>query len=301
MRLRTWWTLGGLFGTSSSDRDRALDGWVRVVAVECEILEHVLGYVEPSLKNFQLGVFLRRPAQLLGHLVEMVGVDVTVATRPNEVAHFQPTARRHDVCQQRVAGDIERHAKEHVGTSLGNHARQPSDAVAVLGHVELEHHVTGWQGHLVDFCDVPGRHDQATGVRCLDDLVDDFLQLVDASTIWRWPAAPLHTIHRTQVALGVSPFVPNGHSLLLQRLYVRFAADEPEQLLDDGELVNLLGRDEREALGKIIPDLAPKKALGASAGAVALEDAMFKDLPKQVFVRRWNYPSAKTVVHNTSQ
>ena len=53
-------------------------------------------------------------------------------------------------------------------------------------------------------------------------------------TIWdEWanafvvPVAPLSAIHRTEVAVGISPFIPDCHLVVVQILYISISADEP--------------------------------------------------------------------------
>ena len=72
-------------------------------------------------------------AELQFHLLEVVAVDVAVAARPDEVTHVQVTLLRHHVGQQGVAGDVEGHAQEDVGTALVELAAQ-----LAVRDVELE-------------------------------------------------------------------------------------------------------------------------------------------------------------------
>ena len=55
---------------------------------------------------------------------------------------------------------------------------------------------------------------------------------------------------------------------------VGVAAQEPEQLVDDGLQVHLLGGDEREAGGQIEAHLMPEHAERAGAGAIGLANAL---------------------------
>jgi hypothetical protein len=57
---------------------------------------------------------------------------------------FEPGHLRHHHGQQRVGGDVERHAEEDVGRALVELAGQPA-----VGDVELEQAVAGRQRHLL--------------------------------------------------------------------------------------------------------------------------------------------------------
>ena len=72
-----------------------------------------------------------------------------------------------------------------------------------------------------------------------------------------------------KVALGVGPFVPDAHTMLLQVVYIGVATQEPQQLVNDGLEVQLFGGEQRKALFKVKAHLMAKDALCASAGAVA--------------------------------
>jgi len=72
-------------------------------------------------------------AQLRFHLFEVVVVDMAVAARPDEVAHFQIALLRQHVGQQRVACNVEGYAQKDVGAALVKLA-----AEFAVGHVELE-------------------------------------------------------------------------------------------------------------------------------------------------------------------
>ena len=57
-------------------------------------------------------------AQLLKELVDVVVVNMAVAAGPDEFARLEPGLLRHHHGEQRVGGDIERHAEEHVTGTL---------------------------------------------------------------------------------------------------------------------------------------------------------------------------------------
>ena len=56
------------------------------------------------------------------------------------------------------------------------------------------------------------------------------------------------TIDGTKLAILIRPLVPDTHAVVLQVLDIGIALEEPQQLVDDGLEVELLGSQEREAL-----------------------------------------------------
>ena len=79
-----------------------------------------------------------------------------VAEGVDEIAHREPGHLRHHVGEQRVGGDVERHAEEDIAAALVELAAQPA-----VSHVELEQAVAGGQRHLVHLGRVPGGDDVA--------------------------------------------------------------------------------------------------------------------------------------------
>src|SRR3712207_9183757 len=65
-------------------------------------------------------------SELLADLGDVVAVDVAVAADPDEVAGGQAHLVGDHAGEQRVAGDVERHAEEHVGAALVELAGQPA-------------------------------------------------------------------------------------------------------------------------------------------------------------------------------
>ena len=88
----------------------------------------------------------------------------------------------------------------------------------------------------------------------------------------------------TEFAIGIGPFIPDADAPLLQPFHIGLAAQEPEQLDDDGADVELLGGDKRKALRKIETHRASEHAARASARAVAAIDAVVEDVLEQVVI-----------------
>ncbi len=242
-------------------------------------------------------------AELQRHLLVVVAVDVAVATRPDEVAHVQIALLGHHVGEQRVAGDVERHAKKDVRTALVQLATELSFFAWVLRwcHVELEERMAGHERHLVELGHVPCAHDDAAAVWVALEGVYELLNLVNVAAIGGGPAAPLHAVHGAKVAVFSCPFVPNRHIAFFQPVVVAGASQEPQQLLNDGAQVNLFGGHEREAFVQIETHLVAKHALGARAGAIGLGNTLAGHVLHEVFVLTADGAHKGNLVKNCSQ
>src|SRR4051812_36077527 len=80
----------------------------------------------------------------------------------------------------------------------------------------------------------------------------------------------------------VGPLVPDRYAALLQPFHVGVAAQEPEQLVDDGFEMQLLGRQQRKAVAQAEAHLAAEHRARAGAGAVGLERAALEQLLQQI-------------------
>ena len=174
-----------------------------LVVAELKMLEFDLVDLAAGVRNCQLGKSKQLARQLLLQLRYVVGVDVAVADGVHKLAGFQVAAVCNQPGQQRVAGDVERHAQTHVGRTLVQVARQ-----LVVANIKLDHHVARRQRHQVEVRRVPCGHDDAAAVRVGLDLVDDLAELVDALAlvvgvhvdILGAEMPPLEAVHRAQVA-----------------------------------------------------------------------------------------------------
>ncbi|MNZ74869.1 hypothetical protein D3C78_933310 [compost metagenome] len=70
-------------------------------------------------------------------LFHVIAVEMGIATSPDKITHFKVTLLRHHMYQQRVAGNVEWQAKEHIAGALVKLTRQ-----LAIGNVELEESVT---------------------------------------------------------------------------------------------------------------------------------------------------------------
>ena len=106
---------------------------------------------------------------------------------------------------------------------------------------QLEQAMARRQGHLVNLSGIPGAYHHPAGIRIVPDHVDDLGKLVDGPSVRSRPGTPLMAVDRTKVSVFVGPFVPDGDPVVLEVLDVGVTADEPEELVDDGLKVYLLG------------------------------------------------------------
>lgn len=83
----------------------------------------------------------------------------------------------------------------------------------------------------------------------------------------------------TKLAFRAAPLVPDADAVLLQVLYVRLAAYEPEQFVYDRAQVQFLGGDDGEALREVEPHLVAEDAEGPRSRPVLFLDAV----PQNVF------------------
>ena len=131
--------------------DRRLDGRPRVVAFEDEVFVAEAQDVFHVRIDAHDGKRPRLARKLQLHLLEVVRVDMRVAEGMDEVAGLEAAGLCHHHRQQRIRGDVERHAEEHVGAALVQLAREAS-----ARDVELEQRVARRQGHVVHLGGVPG-------------------------------------------------------------------------------------------------------------------------------------------------
>lgn len=190
------------------------DGRVGVIVFEGEVfvleLEDVLHFrIDAHSRQFA-----RLASELQMHLVEMIEVDVRVASRVNEIARLKSANLCHHHAKQGIRGDVEWHAKEAVRTPLIELQRE-----FAVRHIELEEGVAGRQIHVLDVCHIPSRYDDASAVWIVLDGIDGLLNLVNKSAIIIRPGTPLIAVNVAEVArFGVCPFVPDAYTSLLQPL-----------------------------------------------------------------------------------
>src|ERR1700730_18029089 len=262
-----------------SHRDLGLDVRVRVVAFEHEVFvaecEDIL-HIRIELHHRQRP---RRARQLQPGLLEVVGIEVSVAQCVNEVAGLEARYLRDHHCQQRVGRDVEGYAEKTVRRTLIELARQFAAC-----DVELKQAMTRRQRHLVDIGRIPRAHDQAPRIRIAPDHVDDVGDLVDAAPVRRRPGSPLRSVDGAEIAIGVGPFVPDRNAMVLEIFDVGIAGEKPQQLVHDRFQRQLLGGQHRESGGQIEAHLMAEYRQRAGAGAVALLRAVRENPFEQIVV-----------------
>ncbi len=240
---------------------------VRVVAYQVEILVCKVENAVDIRVQLHAGQRTGFARQLEFHLLQMVGVDMGVAQRVDEIARLQPRDLRHHLQQQGVRGDVERDAQEDVGAPLVELQAQPARR-----HVELEEGVAGRQVHVLQVGHVPGADDDAPRIGIVADGLDRLANLVDKAAVVVGPRAPLVAVDMPQVAVGIGPLVPDADAVLLEILHIGIPAQEPEQFVDNRLEVELLGRQQREAVVQTEAHLVPEDAGRARSRPVFLMD-----------------------------
>lgn len=250
---------------AASHSHHALDGGIWIIALEVEIF---VFEVENALHigiNHHLRQLTRCAGELLMHLVEVIGVDVSIAEGMDVFARLQSGDLCHHHEQQGIRSDVERHAEENVAAALIELQTE-----FAISHIKLEKRVARRQSHVWHLSHIPCAHYDATAVGGVLYLVDGLGYLVDMPALIIGPRAPLIAIDMAQIAVFVGPFVPNAHSVFLQIVHIGVALQEPEQLIYYRLQVHLLGGEQRKTVGKIEAHLVAKHAFGARACAVAL-------------------------------
>lgn len=253
---------------------------MRVIALDNKVLRFpTVNATTFLLGDLQFWKSAGLTLQLRVEGIDMVKVDVRVAHDVGEAARYQFADVRHHVCQQCVAGNVERDAQAHVARSLVELAVQMALGLGLgvpvlasgVGDVELGKHVARREDHLVHVGGVPGGKDQATVVRVGAQLVDNLGELVDSLArvvrlgvdVLGAKVPPLEAVHGAEVAdlavgeaqvveeLAGAVAVPDLDAGLAEAGGGCVALDEPEELGDDGAGEDALGGEEGEDRGAV--------------------------------------------------
>ena len=141
--------------------------------------------------------------------------------------------------------------------------------------------MAGRERHFRKLRHVPGADHEAPRIGIAPDFVDEPGNLIDGLAVRALPAPPLLAVNRSEVAVRIGPFVPDRDAVFLQVGDVRFAAQEPEQFVDDRLQVQFLGRDQRKTVGEIETQLPAEQRARAGAGAVGFLRAVFQHVAQQ--------------------
>ena len=77
--------------------------------------------------------------------MSQTAVNVTIATRPNEISNVQITLLRHHVRQQCVAGNVEGHSQKRIRAALVQLTTQFS-----FRHIKLKQTMAGRKSHVLN-------------------------------------------------------------------------------------------------------------------------------------------------------
>src|SRR6267378_1775214 len=250
-----------------------------LVVHELEVLVLIRENARRAAADHKLRQLERRARELQVRLLEMIEVQVAVPAAPDELAGLEIALLREQVCEQRVAGDVERYPNENVRAALVELTGQPPG-----GRVELEERVTGHEAHALELAHVPGADHDATRIGVGPEALDGLGDLVDGASVGCRPGTPLPAVDRAQLAVLIRPFVPDRDVVFAQPGDVGVATQEPQQLVDQRPQVDLPGGDQREAAAEIEAHLVRKHRQGAGAGPVTLAHALGPDPAHQLQV-----------------
>ena len=144
--------------------------------------------------------------------------------------------------------------------------------------------MAGRQRHTAEVGRIPRRNDVAARVGIAPETLDETGDLVDLAAVAPRPGTPLMAIDRPELALRIGPLVPDLHAVLAQVGDVGAPGEKPDELVHDRLQVQLLRRDQREALAQIEPHLMAEEREGSGPGPVRLLDAAVEDLAQEVEV-----------------
>ena len=226
---------------------------------------------------YHAGQASRCACELQIHLVDVVVVDVCVAKGVDELAGLQSGHLCHHHGQKGVGGDVERHPQEGVGAALVELQRK-----FTLSHIELKEGMAGGEVHIVEVGHVPCAHNDAARIGIVLDVVDRLRNLVDEAAVVARPRAPLVAVDVAQAAVGVGPFVPYAHAVLLQVGHISVAAQEPQQFVDYRFEMELFCGEQWESVGEVESHLVAEHASGSGSGAVGFLHSLGEDVLQKV-------------------
>ena len=139
--------------------------------------------------------------------------------------------------------------------------------------------------HLFNFPHIPRAHNEPPAVRIIFDFLDNLVNLIDRTAIGSVRQfAPLRAVNGAEVAILISPFIPNRYAVFLKPADVCVTSQHPEQFVDDGFEVKFFSGEKRESLRKLESRLRTENRICAGAGAVGLLLAMFHHVAEELEV-----------------
>ena len=138
------------------------------------------------------------------------------------------------------------------------------------------------QGHLVDFSHIPCRHYHPAGIGIVFQHFNHVRQLVYSPSVRSRPAPPLVSVYRTEITVFISPFIPDGNTVIFQIFYIRISRYEPQQFIYYRFQMNLLRSKQRKAFAQVKPHLIAEYALRTYSCPVLLHSPVLTDMPQQI-------------------
>src|SRR4051812_20498097 len=105
---------------------------------------------------------------------------------------------------------------------------------------------------------------------------------MDGAAIGGVPVAPLCAIDPAKVAIGIGPFIPNGDAMFVERFHISLSPKKPEELMDNGFEVQLLGGENREPVLQGKAGLCAKDRVGAGASPIFFKLAVCQNQTQEV-------------------
>src|SRR5882724_2216428 len=196
-------------------------GKLKVIVIKLEYRSY--GSFDPDLRKAE-----RLAGELKPSLLDVIGVQVRVSEREDELAGFKIAHLSYHHREQRIRRDVEREAQKNISRSLIELTRQFS-----IGDIKLKQQVARRQRHLRNLTHVPRVDDQSPGVRIGFDLIDHLTDLIDRAPVRRPPRSPLRAIDGSQFSVFAGPLVPDVDAVLPQVVDAGVASQKPQQLVDD--------------------------------------------------------------------
>ena len=107
---------------------------------------------------------------------------------------------------------------------------------AAHADIKLKQAVTWRQRHAFDLTRIPCGDQQTTQIGVCFDHFDNSGDLIDLPAIGGLPAPPLLAVDRPEIAVFISPFIPDADTVFLQIGDIRIAAEKPDQLMDNDRI-----------------------------------------------------------------
>jgi hypothetical protein len=237
-------------------------------------------------------------AQLNLYLIHVIVIDVTVAYYMYELAHAQTADLSNHVGKQAVAGNIKRHAQEHVGAALIHLA-----AESTFTHIELTEYVTGWQAHLIQYGRIPGSENVSATMGISANTINQLHQLIYFATVG-FPVSPLHSVYDSGVSgsggtslpvwclsIGVPDGIATPHTVseFTEPVNVAGTFYKPQQFTHHSSPGQALGGQGRKTLTEIVLHTDTKQTAATHASAVGCVASGFYDVFESIQVLLFHY------------